>query len=283
MRTAIALASACTFAVVPVAFGQSDTAGSKDYPGVTRMPNYYIDQYQDAQFDSATFQVTKDGTTTEEVVEGRLIKIHYFIKDKAPETSMLQVIRNYQNAARAAGGQVLDDSKGDNWHNTTLLLTKGGKEAWMLLEARSDNHWLTIVERQAMQQDVVIDAAAMADGLSASGRIALYGIHFDTAKSDLKPESEPALSEIAKLLKGNANLKVFVAGHTDMVGDPAANLKLSLARAHSVINALVTKHGIAGSRLTPFGAGPYAPLATNKTEEGRAKNRRVELVEFATR
>ncbi|MBZ5546198.1 MAG: OmpA family protein, partial [Acidobacteriia bacterium] len=115
------------------------------------------------------------------------------------------------------------------------------------------------------------------------GSISLYGIYFDTAKSELKPESEPTLSEIAKLLKGNTTLKVAVVGHTDMVGDPAANLKLSQARAQSVINALVTKHGITGSRLAAFGAGSYAPVASNKTEEGRAKNRRVELVEFSTR
>jgi outer membrane protein OmpA-like peptidoglycan-associated protein len=269
--------------MVALAFGQNDRPGSKDYPGITRMPGYYIDQYNEAQFDSATFQVTKDGKQSNQDIEGRTIKIHYFIKEKVPPTSMLQVIRNYQNAARSAGGQVLDDSKGGNWYNTTLRLARGGKEVWILVEARDDNHVLTIVERQAMQQDVVMDAAGMAKGLNTSGSVSLYGIYFDTAKSELKPESEPTLSEIAKLLKENTALKVAIVGHTDMVGDPAANLKLSQARAQSVINALTAKYGIVGSRLTAFGNGPYAPVASNKTEEGRAKNRRVELVEFATR
>ena len=127
-----------------------------------------------------------------------------------------------------------------------------------------------------------MDAAGMATGLGANGSVALYGLTFDTAKSDLKPESEPTLGEMAKLLKNNSTLKVYIVGHTDMVGDAAANIKLSQARAQSVINALVAR-GIAASRLTPFGAGPYAPVASNKTEEGRAKNRRVELVEAATR
>jgi OOP family OmpA-OmpF porin len=283
MSRASAVGLLCALTIVSLAFGQSDRPGSKDYPGITRMPGYYIDVYNDVQFDSATFQVTKDGKKSDQQIEGHIIKIHYYIKENVPATSMLQVIRNYQNAARSAGGQVLDDSKGGNWYNTTLRLAKGGKEVWVLVEARDDNHSLTIAERQAMQQEVVMDAAGMASGLSTSGSVSLYGIYFDTAKSELKPESEPTLSEIAKLLKENATLKVAIVGHTDMVGEPAANLKLSQARAQSVMNALVTKYGIAGSRLTPFGNGPYAPVASNKTEEGRAKNRRVELVEFATR
>jgi OmpA-OmpF porin, OOP family len=77
-------------------------------------------------------------------------------------------------------------------------------------------------------------------------------------------------------------LKVYVVGHTDMTVDLATNVKLSQARAESVVNALVSQHGIAGARLIAYGDGPYAPVATNKTEEGRAKNRRVELVEIGT-
>jgi len=269
--------------IVAPAFGQNDREGTKDYPGITRMPGYYIDVYSDVQFDSAAFPVTKAGQTKDQQVEGRMVKIQYYIKQGVPATSMLQVVRNYQNAARAAGGQVLNDTRGGNWYNTTLLLKRDGKEVWVLIEARDDNHALTIVEKQAMQQDVTMDAAGMASGISANGAVALYGIYFDTAKADLKPESEPALAEVAKLLRENPALKVFVVGHTDMVGDPAANMKLSQARAQAVVSALVAKYGIAAPRLAPFGAGPYAPVASNKTEEGRAKNRRVELVEFATR
>jgi len=279
----IAAALLCTLTIVYPAFGQSDRPGSHDYPGITRMPGYYIDEYKDTQFDAATFKVTTNGNSTDQQIEGHMINITYRIKEHVPETSMLQVIRNYQNAARTAGGQVLDDTKGGNWYNTTLRLAKTGKEVWILVEARDDAHALTIVERQAMKQDVAMDAAGMASGLDTNGSISLYGIYFDTAKSDLKPESEPTLAEIAKLLKERTTLKVAIVGHTDMVGDPAANLRLSQARAQSVISALVTKHGIASSRLTPFGNGSYAPVASNKTEEGRAKNRRVELVEMSTR
>ena len=91
------------------------------------------------------------------------------------------------------------------------------------------------------------------------------------------------MSEIAKLLKGNPALRVYVVGHTDMTADLTTNLKLSQARAQSVVNALVSQHGVAADQLIPYGAGPYAPVASNKTEKGRAKNRRVELVEIATK
>jgi OmpA-OmpF porin, OOP family len=272
----------CALMIGSLSYGQTDRPGSQDYPGITRMPGYYIDEYKDTQFDSAAFKVTANGKSADQQIEGHLLNITYRIKSDAPATSMLQVIRNYQNAARSSGGQVLDDTKGGNWYNTTLRLARTGKEIWILVEAREDAHWLTIVERQAMKQDVGMDAAGMADGLNANGSISLYGIYFDTGKSELKPESEPALSEIAKLLTQNTTLKVGIVGHTDMVGDSAANLKLSQARAQSVLSALVSKYRIAGSRLTPFGNGPYAPVASNKTEEGRAKNRRVELVEFVT-
>jgi len=140
---------------------------------------------------------------------------------------------------------------------------------------------LTVVEKQAMQQDVTLDAA-MAQGLDNVGSVAVYGIYFDTGKSEIKPESEPALTEIAKLLTQNAALKVLIVGHTDMVAGLASNMKLSQARAQAVVSELTTKHGIAAARMTPMGVGPCAPVASNKTEDGRAKNRRVELVEIAT-
>ena len=272
-----------TLLAVPCAFGQTDVAGSKDYPGISRMPGYYIAWYKDTPFDSYSFTVAEDATTKEQAVEGRRYDFRYNLKENAPMPSALQIVRNYQNAARAAGGRVLLDTK----ELTTIILTRAGKEVWCAIETSNEPSGMFItmilVEKQAMQQDVTIDAKAMASGLGESGRVAIYGILFDTGKAELTPESGPALIEIAKLLKGNAGLKVYIVGHTDMVADVATNVRLSQARAQAVVNALVSQHGIAGSRLIPYGAGPYSPVASNKTEEGRAKNRRVELVEIATR
>jgi len=142
--------------------------------------------------------------------------------------------------------------------------------------------FMHLIVKQAMKQDVTMDAAQMADSISQTGEVAIYGIYFDTAKSDLKPESDAALAEIARLLASKPGLKVYIVGHTDMVGDPAANVKLSQARAQSVVAALTGKYSIPATRLIAYGAGPYAPVASNRTDDGRSRNRRVELVEIAT-
>jgi outer membrane protein OmpA-like peptidoglycan-associated protein len=137
---------------------------------------------------------------------------------------------------------------------------------------------MTIIRKEAMKQDVVADAASLAGSIGESGRAAIYGIYFDTDKSDIKPESKPALDEIVKLLKSDAKLNLYVVGHTDNAGPFEHNMKLSQARAGSVVNALVMNGGIAATRLKAYGVGSLTPVATNKIDEGRAKNRRVELV-----
>ena len=129
-----------------------------------------------------------------------------------------------------------------------------------------------------MNQDVVADASSMDKSIRETGKAALYGIWFDTGKSELKPASEEALKEISKLLKNNSALKIYVVGHTDNVGTLESNMKLSQDRAAAVVNALTVTYGIAAARLKACGDGPTAPVATNDTEAGRALNRRVELV-----
>jgi outer membrane protein OmpA-like peptidoglycan-associated protein len=280
-RTLLAALAALTLS--SIAFGQADIAGSKDYPGITRMPNTFIRAYVYSDFDSFPFYVTVNNRETQQTVEGKLYKIYYKIKDGTAPGSALQTIRNYQNAASAAGGQILYEYVAGENRRTTIRLRRGPAEIWLHINAYKLEYEVYIVEKQAMEQQVKVDAAAMASNIADTGSVAIYGINFDTASSDIKPESEPAIVEIAKLLTGNPALKVYVVGHTDMVGDAASNVKLSQARAQSVINALVSKHGIAAGRLIAFGAGPYAPVASNKTDDARARNRRVELVEIATK
>jgi outer membrane protein OmpA-like peptidoglycan-associated protein len=277
------LVALAAVAIASTAFGQDDVAGSQDYPGISRMPGYYIYEYTESPFDTFSFPVKEGGKQKEQPVEGRRYDFRYNLKDNATMPSPVQILRNYQNAARSAGGQVLFES-GDA---TTIRLKKGGNEAWLSVQTSNIPSGmfiiLIIVEKKAMQQEVTIDASAMASSIADNGSVAIYGINFDTAKSDIKPDSEPAIDEIAKLLTNNPALKVGIVGHTDMVGDATSNMRLSQARAQSVIADLIGKHGIAGARLVAFGAGPWAPVASNKTEDGRAKNRRVELVEIATK
>jgi outer membrane protein OmpA-like peptidoglycan-associated protein len=138
---------------------------------------------------------------------------------------------------------------------------------------------LDVVETVPMENKMVtIDAAVMAKEVADTGHVALYGIYFDTNKTDIKPESAPAIDEIAKFLKQDPRAIVYVVGHTDNVGGYEHNMGLSQRRAEAVVKELTTRHGIPGTRLKAAGTGPLAPMASNETEEGRAKNRRVELV-----
>lgn len=139
--------------------------------------------------------------------------------------------------------------------------------------------YLQVIAPEKIQQKMVfVDAAKMASELDSQGRVALYGLYFDTAKDTLREDSIPTVEEIAKLLKANPSLKVRIVGHTDNEGKPDYNLDLSRRRAASVVKALTGVHGIAAARLDSFGCGLYAPVASNDTPEGKAKNRRVELV-----
>jgi outer membrane protein OmpA-like peptidoglycan-associated protein len=164
--------------------------------------------------------------------------------------------------------------------HTYMKLLKDDKEIWAYVTSyNGDQIQLRIIEKEAMKQELVADAKFMSEGISSTGHVAIYGIYFDFNKSDVKPESEPSLSEIAKLLTGTPNLKVFIVGHTDNVGGVDYNMKLSQARADAVVKALTTKYKVNPQSLKAYGVGQLAPVAPNKTEDGRAKNRRVELVE----
>jgi len=128
-----------------------------------------------------------------------------------------------------------------------------------------------------MVQQVEVTASEMAAALKRDGKIALRGILFDTGKDTLKPESDPVLAEVVALLKGDATLKLSIDGHTDNVGNAKTNLDLSKKRAESVKKYLTGK-GVDSARLKTGGCGDTKPVGPNETEEGKAQNRRVELV-----
>jgi OmpA-OmpF porin, OOP family len=269
--------------MAPALLAQADYPGTKDYPGIERMPNTRTLGYTYNKFDSFDFPVTENNKEKSQSVEGARYFFHYKVKDGVAPGGALETIRNYQNAAKAAGGQILYEYTAGVNRRTTIRMRKGASEIWLFINAYTGEYEMTIIEKQAMEQQVTMDAAAMAGSIANTGSVAIYGIYFDTGKSVVKPESEPAIVEIAKLLTKSPAMKVYIVGHTDMVGDANANQMLSQSRAQSVINELITKHSISDARMIARGLGPYAPVASNKTEEGRAKNRRVELVEIATK
>jgi outer membrane protein OmpA-like peptidoglycan-associated protein len=261
------LGSGAALAVKPDQPGCSDHAL---FP--TRMPSYRLHRCEVKEFDSYAFRVANG---KKQAVEGKFTFLTYVIDDRKEEQSGVAVVRNYENALKKIGGTV-QGSDPQRWVTGSVVVD--GKEVWAEAEKGNGAIWLRVVEKQGMRQHVVADAASFGNDLKATGHAAVYGIYFDTGKAILKPESTPALKEVAKLLAGDPSLKLWVVGHTDAVGAVDGNMRLAQARAEAVVAALTTGHGVAAARLKGYGVGPLAPVATNENDEGRAKNRRVELV-----
>jgi OOP family OmpA-OmpF porin len=253
-----------------------DKKGCFDHPVFpTRMPEYSIENCDTKDFDVFNFETGKKDKAG---VEGRITRLTYRIEDRSREASGLAVVRNYENAIKSVQGTVLFIDKNSN-RFVNGKIVKDGKEIWAQVEKGNGKIWLTIVEKTGMAQDIMANANAFGNEIKATGHVTVYGIYFDTGKAEVKSESQAALQEIAKLLASDPGLNLFVVGHTDSVGQFEANMKLAQARAEAVVQALTRSHGVAATRLKAHGAGPIAPVGTNRTEEGRAKNRRVELVE----
>jgi OmpA-OmpF porin, OOP family len=265
----------CVLGLLPsgVCAQEPDKEGCKDHPMLTRMPGFRISDCVAHDFDSHEFVTGRDQKTT---IEGIYTEIRYALQEGAKEPSRLQIHRNYENAMARIGGKTTGR---DDDGNLYLTYTTNGAEVRVHINSYVSNDFtLYVVEKAPMKQDIVANAETLAGGLEAEGKIAIYGILFDTGKADVKPESEPVLVEIAKLLKSQPTLKLYVVGHTDNTAALDLNVTLSRARADAVVQALVTKYGIAAARLKGQGVGPLVPVASNDTEDGRAKNRRVELV-----
>jgi OOP family OmpA-OmpF porin len=246
-----------------------DAEGCKDSPLITRFPGSLIHSCENKEYEQADFPLghDKDGNELKKHVEG---EFHYWDIGTREGTSEIQVFRNFQTAIKN-GGFTIDFANSPG----QIVGHKGG--TWIFIDNRGDFYYQTIVAEKAMQQEVTADASSLSDEINKSGHVAVYGIHFDTGKAAILPDSENILGEIVKLLQQNADLKLRVEGHTDNQGNAAANQALSEKRAQAVVSWL-TAHGIPVARLSAKGLGQMKPIADNSSEDGRAKNRRVELV-----
>lgn len=259
-----------------------DVAGATDHPMLTRWPDAYITDYA-KNYGAEEFLVAgPPGTEPERRrIEGDLTAIRYFYGDPATQPSPLQLIRNYQKAVEAIGGAVVyerlpQDADGGE---TTLNVEANGRDVWVkvvpdIFSAPAQSYQIVVVERAPLTQ--VVSASKLWDELDSAGFVTLY-INFDTGRYELKEDGARAVREIVQLLKDNPSLALSIEGHTDNVGDAAANKSLSENRARGVMNAVIAA-GIDAGRLRAVGYGQESPIADNRTEEGRAKNRRVELV-----
>jgi outer membrane protein OmpA-like peptidoglycan-associated protein len=265
---------ALSLGLATTAFAEADRKGCADHPLFpTRMPDFFIADCKTVEFDAFAFKMPNPRTQNRQ--EGKFTFITYQLVRGKPDASGVAVVRNYEGALAKIGGTIAE-SDPQRWVNGKVVID--GKEAWAEAEKGNGKIWLRIVEKQPMKQHIVADALSMTNDLRATGHVAVYGIFFDTGKSVVKPESKAALDEVAKLLKADPALKLWVVGHTDWVGKVDDNMRLAQARAEAVASELAGAYGIAAARLKGYGVGPLAPVAGNDDESGRARNRRVDLV-----
>ena len=344
----VSSATAALNATVPTA----DKKGASDSPFLKRYEGSYIVVHERkafSQFDLPLSRLEPVGNERTErnnqrfapknkkALEGSYTRIVYLVP---PNRTPLEVVRNYEEEIKAAGGTLLfqcteSECGGDASRSidggggrmslamylyplervseerhtagfcavgeriteqryvtaelpqsaahvsvlTYRLVSSNKKDSCHAL----DNRTVAVVDivqaKDREQKMVTVEARDMQKAIEGTGRVALYGIHFDFNKADVKPESDATLEQIAVLLKQSSGMKVLVVGHTDNVGTFSFNVDLSQRRATAVVNALGTRYGIAKDRLTPVGVSFASPVASNTTDEGRAKNRRVELVQ----
>jgi len=272
------LFSLFTSFLISSSFAQQDNPEclEKTFKFFTVFEGFYIKDYcKYAEFGSYEFTVDRGARSIKK--EGVFREVWFQKKEDNNRTvSGLQILQNHVNAIKAVGGEVVKESDG-----SVFRTTYNGKELWIYVNANTnssdlDNYGIISIEVDLMKQEV--SAQDIKGSIASQGKIALYGILFDTGKSDIKPESEKAISIVASYLQENPEVNVYIVGHTDNVGDYAMNQKLSKSRGESVKNYLVSKYKIPVTRLTGDGVGPVCPVTINDTEEGRKLNRRVEIV-----
>ena len=289
-----------------------DEEGSKDHPLISRFPGSKIKYYREVNYDKYTLPLSglndEEEITEIKNIEGKVTRIKYEVPSI---NTTYEVFENYKSALAQAGFKILFEAEGEKLGNAYDWTTKvypenenfhglGGRtEVQRFLSAKLNQPerdiYLTLyVSKRAdhnplIQQDIItekklkadkidIDVDSLTQTLKTSGFARIYGIYFDTDKATMKKESESTLEVIAEVLKNNKDLDIYVVGHTDSVGDLDYNMNLSMRRAQSVVNELINNYGIAENRLIPKGVGELSPVATNETDKGKAKNRRVELV-----
>jgi len=247
----------------------TDAEGCKDSPLITRMPGSIIHSCENKEYEQAKMPTGKDsdGNVVEKTVEG---EYHYWDYGTREGVSEIQVFRNFETALKQGGFNLVYEDAPE------YITARKGSTLYML-DNKGTFYYQTVLTEKSMNQEVTADASSLADELNKSGHVAVYGIHFETGKANILPDSENILGEIVKMLQQNPDVKLSVEGHTDNVGSAASNQALSEKRAQAVVLWL-TAHGVDAARLKAKGWGQTKPVADNATEDGRAKNRRVELV-----
>jgi len=290
-----------------------DISKSADHPLLSRYPGSEIITYVNVDFDDYLLPLGLSPASKNKIfdksqkISGAITRIGYQLKKT---TSTKKIITNFATALAGAGFVTLYSCEGKDcgvpggwqkfftnsqvWgiiNSQKLIVTKksiNSREVYIVVFCGEQSERLTyqidVIETQEMQTNLVqVNADDLLQRLTDDGKVALYGIQFDFDKATLKPESDSVLQVIASVLEKDKSLHVYIVGHTDDTGALSHNIELSQLRAKAVVTELQQKYGIESSRLMPFGAGPYAPVGNNATEDGQQKNRRVEIVKHLLR
>ncbi len=292
MRKMIIFAALLFLSVSYPGFARADNEG---HPLITAFKGSDIESQEVKEFDEQQLVIGKvqaDGTVKTVKLEGKITSIAYRDPDNR---SSLERIRNYEQALKKAGFEIVFNCAKEECgpeiqidtlgyyppeRYLTASLNRDDGKVWVgVLVAAGPWTKIRIVEEKPMETDLVkFSAEQLQENIFKNGHMAVYGIYFDTGRSELQPKSAETIKEIASFLGQNPDLGIYLVGHTDNVGNLDDNLKLSEKRAAAVAKALTIDHKITASRLVSRGVGPLAPVATNETAEGRELNRRVEIV-----
>lgn len=284
----------------------ADASVIEDHPLIKPYPGSTASSRRNEGFREYKVVVGLDqkGKTDDEVIKsvtvsGELTRLAY---ENPRNRSPHEIFTNYKEALQGAGFKILfecaEAACGPGWASSRWGRVNGmryvgsdmrylaarrqrqGEDSYVALSIIRLRHQIDVLQRKEMERGlVVVTAEALKQGFAAEGKAVLDGVVFDHDKATIKPESKPALDSIGKFLKDNPNLKAFIVGHTDMAGAFDYNMKLSQQRAQAVVDALVKDHGIAAARLSAHGVGSLSPAQTNRSEQGKSQNRRVEMVE----
>ncbi len=283
------------FSTAFAAWNDPHVEGAREHPLLKFYPQASVGEYIARDFDSVEIVTAyKRGAaepTVKTTIEGRITTYQYSHK---PNTSPLEIVRQYEAALKRVGFQTIAAGKGESLPGLgevnasdgfgSFRLDRGGKTVAYVQVVSGENGGpesvesrVVIAEPKAMEEKLEANAGSWFEEIGKSGRVAVYGINFDTGKANIRPDSEKVLQEIRALVTGHPELKLVIEGHTDNAGAPAANRKLSEERAVAVKMWLVAK-GATPGQLSTAGLGDTRPLGDNGTDAGRASNRRVELV-----
>jgi len=242
----------------PAATPEKIATDTGDFPYLAPLPG---SKFHRGGWDNTPFRVQPKGADQAEfVANGTLYRNYDF-----PNISNALLTTAYRDALTRGGWTIVQEGSSV----IRAHYAQRGRDIWAMISPNGIGYDLNVADAG------LVDLGA---SLAKACHVALYGVLFDFNKSTLQPSSDATLQPVANLMTADKTLHVEVQGHTDNVGNDAYNQTLSEARAKAVVTWL-TQHGVAVDRLTAKGYGKTKPVADNGSDEGRAKNRRVEIAD----